>query len=129
MSISLTMVSTARWLQQGRRQSCGSGGREKESEKADAAVVLAAPLPPSDVLAGLPKAPKALLAFPGMTADSLKKVPDVNPTSYSKRLLARSFDKGPFRMIHYLLNEEKTHVESVVATLHRAYEVKGGMTP
>ncbi len=91
---------------------------------ADSGPVLAAPVTPYDLLKSLPKLPKTLLAEPGTTAKALKAKKGVEPSSYSSRWLVAMNPSPEFKMVHFQLNKEETHVETIVATLHPAYSVK-----
>jgi len=90
----------------------------------DSGAAIAAPLSPYDMLKSLPKPPKNLLAEPGTTAKALKAKKGVRPSSYSSRWLVAMNPSPEFKMIHFQLNKEQTHVETIVATLHPAYSVK-----
>jgi len=94
----------------------------KEAKKSAAAGP--APLSPADLLKRLPRAPSELLAAPGTPLNRLIKNKGVRQSAYSKRVLRATDEKGPFRMIHYKLNEKGKRVEDIVGTLHRAYQVK-----
>ncbi|MEE2756086.1 MAG: hypothetical protein VYA30_05475 [Myxococcota bacterium] len=90
----------------------------------DSSTTLAAPLSPYDMLKSLPKPPNNLLAEPGTTLKALKARKGVRPSSYSSRWLVAMNPSPEFKMIHFQLNKEQTHVETIVATLHPAYAVK-----
>ena len=114
-------------------QGCAKDEDPVKEIKPDAAVATPAidmgpaiPLPVAitDIFRYIPDAPEGIHARSGDAAKTLLTHPKVKQVKGFKRLLRETNLNGPFHQVQYLLTEDKSTVERVIATFHRQYARK-----